>query len=220
MKKRTIKIGSYDTAEFGWTLGDWKLTAAEQKTNYVDKPGGDGSWDLSTANTNGIPKYKTRTLTVPLELSIGTRQDRENIINDMVNGLDGYQVQIVLPDRPDHYLFGRVKIAVDYSDLAHAKVTLTGTVEPWFYSIRETAIEATATPEHQTMLIRNNGRRVAVPLVAVTEGEVTLRANSSTAHIGPGTHKLPGLLLRPGTTELEYYGAGSFVMTYREAVLR
>lgn len=219
MKKRTIKIGSYDTAEYGWTLGDWKLTAAEQKTNYVDKPGGDGSWDLSTANTNGIPKYKTRTLTVPLELSVGTRQERENLINDMVNSLDGYQVQIVLPDRPDHYLVGRVKIAVDYSDLAHAKVTLTGTVEPWFYSIRETVIEATATPEHQTMLIRNTGRKVVVPHVAV-EGEVILRGNSLQLTLGPGAHLLPGMLLFPGTTELEYYGAGSFVMTYREAVLR
>ena len=219
MKKRTAIIGPYNTAEYGWTLGPWTLTAAEQKTNYVDKPGGDGSWDLSTAQTNGIPKYKPRTLTLPLELSVGTRQERENIINDMVNGLDGYQWQITLLDRPDHYLVGRVKIAVDYSDLAHAKVTITSTVEPWLYSTRETVIEATATSEHQILMLYNRGRKVAVPHVAV-EGEVILRSDSIQVTLGPGAHLLPGLPLMPGTTQVEYYGAGSFVMTYREAVLR
>jgi hypothetical protein len=56
MQKRTMIFGSYNTAEHGWTLGQWKLSDPVQKTNYVERTGGDGSWGLSTAHSNGIPR--------------------------------------------------------------------------------------------------------------------------------------------------------------------
>lgn len=219
MKKRTILFGSYDTAEHGWTLGQWTLTAPEQKTNYVEKSGGDGSWDLSTAQTNGIPRYKNRTLTVPLECSKGTREDREGLINEMMNELDGLEWQIVLPDRPDHYLLGRLHIAVNYSDLAHAMVTVTGTVEPWLYKSKETVVELEALGPETPARIYNSGRKAVVPLLTV-EGDIQVSIGGVTVKVGEGTYKWPPLVLTPGFTSFTYKGEGSLVLTFREAVLR
>ena len=219
MKKRTIIFGSYNTAEHGWTLGAWTLPAAEQKTNYVDKPGGDGSWDLSTALTDGIPRYGNRTLTVPLECSIGTREEREAIINEMVNTLDGLEWEIVLPDRPDYYLFGRIKVEVNYSDLAHAMVTVTATVEPWLYKAKESVVEIDSTEDGGTARIYNGGRKAVVPMLSV-EGNIELSVGDASVQLSEGTYKWPIMLLHPGFTTFNYSGAGSLVLTFREAVLR
>lgn len=219
MQKRTMIFGSYNTAEHGWTLGQWTLTDPEQKTNYVERTGGDGSWDLSTAHSNGIPRYEDRTLTVPLECSKGTREEREELINEMVNSLDGLEQQVVLPDRPDHYLAGRLHVAVDYSDLAHAKVTVSGTVEPWLYSARESVVELTADSITHEARIYNKGRRAVVPLLTVT-GDVALSVGSATTRLTEGSYKWPALLLMPGLNIVKYSGFGTVTLTYREAVLR
>ena len=228
MQKRTILLGSYNTAEHGWTLTTLLLSDPLQKTNYVEKTGGDGSWDLSTAQTEGIPRYKNRTLTATLECSQGTRSDREMLINDMVNSLDGLEWQIVLPDRPEHYLLGRIHITVNYSDLAHAMVTVTADVEPWLYSARETVVELaapiTASTETATFYLWNNGRKVVVPMLTV-KGQASLSFNGASTSLSAGSYKWPALQLRPGENMLRYLGSmngvgESITLTYREAVLR
>ena len=230
MEKRSVTIGGYKTADYGWTLGPWKLTDPEPKTNYVEKTGGDGSWDLSTVMTGGIPRYKNRTLTVPLELSTGTREDREEIINEMVNQLDGLEWHIVLPDRPDYYLVGRVRVAVEYSDLAHAKVVVTAVVEPWFYKARETIVvlnePITVSTDAATFTIWNNGRKVVTPRLDV-KGTASLTFNGNRINLTDGTGIVwPALQLAPGENTLMYTGSSTsnpgetLTLTYREAVLR
>lgn len=226
MIKRTARIGDYDTAVYGWTLAGCVLSPPEQKTNYVERTGGDGSWDLSTVLTGGIPRYKDRSLTLTLENSEGRRADREKIISAMVNQLDGLVWQIVIPDHPDYYLVGRVHVAVNYSDLAHAKVTVTATCQPWLYKARETVRELdapiTASTDAATFLILNEGRRVVTPVLTV----------NGTAHLGfkeyrqsftTGTYEWPALQLAPGQNELTYTGSyngtDTLTLTYREAVL-
>lgn len=228
MQKRTVLFGNYNTAEHGWTLSALLLSDPEQKTNYVEKTGGDGSWDLSTAQTGGIPRYKNRTLTATLECSQGTREDREVLINDMVNTLDGLEWQIVLPDRPDHYLVGRLHVAVDYSDLAHAMVTVTGDVEPWLYSARETIVElaapTTISTDAATFYLWNNGRKVVNPLLTVS-GVARLTFGGVNTSLTTGNYRWPALQLVPGENALIYTGSTggvdeSITLTYREAVLR
>ncbi len=228
MNKRTIKIGSYDTAEHGWTMSTLFLSEPEQKTNYVEKSGGDGSWDLSTAQTGGIPRYRNRILTVTLEHSNGTREAREVLINEMVNTLDGLEWPIVLPDRPDYYLSGRVHIAVNYSDLAHAMVTVTGNVEPWLYRERETLVELTApitiSTDAATFYLWNGGRKVVIPLLTVN-GVANLSFGGVHTRLTTGSYKWPALQLAPGENALIYTGSTGGVdetltLTYREAVLR
>lgn len=219
MKKRSLKIGTYDTAFHGWTLTGWTLSAPEQKINYIEKTGGDGSWDMSTALTGGIPRYKDRTLTVTLECSKGTRADREKLISDMVNNLDGLVWPIVLPDHPEHYLTGRIHVAELQSSVAYAEVQITATCEPWLYKSHESVVEISSAGPEATEDIYNYGRKAVVPMLLV-EGSIGLRYGDNEVQLGEGAYKWPSLLLTPGLNTLTYSGIGTLTLTYREAVLR
>lgn len=216
-----MKLGSYDTAANEWTLASWQLSSAPQKTNLVERPGGDGSWDLSTALTDGILRYGNRTLSAVFECSEGDRMYREAKLRQMINQLDGMTVNIELPDDPSHYLVGRLKVAKDYNDLAHCAVSVAAECEPWKYSQVETVVRLTAATAQQTAELVNNGRRAVVPTLTVTGSGASVRmvygAKSLTS--SAATFKWPDLLLTPGKHALQYSGKGSLTLTYREAVL-
>lgn len=221
MIKRTIVFGSYDTAAHGWTLTGWKLAAAEQKTNYIDKPGGDGAWDMSTALTGGIMRYANRQLTASFESSEGDRLSREDEIRRMVNELDGRVWDIQLPDDPFHHVTGRLHVVREYNDPAHAAVTVTATCEPWKYANAEIVVTLTAATTAQTARIVNNGRRAVVPTLKVTGSgaSVQLTYGMATMTLTAGEYQWPDLLLTPGAHDLTYSGKGTLTITYREAVL-
>lgn len=218
MKKRKIIIGMYDTAAQGWTLTGWKFSPAEQKTKYIDKPDGDGAWDLSTALTDGVPTYNNRTLTATFECSEGNRTSREEEIRQMINQLDGMRWDIVLPDDEYHYITGRVHVAREYNDLAHAAVTLTAICEPWKYANNETVAAVSLTTTKQTVHLINRGRRTIVPDIKVT-GELLLEYGTTSIAMNTGTYKWPNLVLTPGNHDVRVSGSGTAVITYREAVL-
>lgn len=220
MLKRTILIGEYDTASHGWTLAPgWKLSDPEQKTNYIEKTGGDGSWDLSTALTDGIPRYKVRSLSATLECSEGTRDDRERLISVMVNQLDGLEWQIVLPDHPGHYLTGRVHVAVEYNNPAHAAVKVSATCAPWLYKKTETIYTLDLHTNEQSAVLTNSGRLTVVPQITVV-GEALLEYGTDSIALSEGTYQWPSLLLTPGAHPIIYSGEGKMTFTFREAVLR
>lgn len=221
MTKRKIIFGGYDTAAHGWTLSAWTLGAATPKTNYVAKNGGDGSWDLSTALTDGIVKYNTRNLAVDLETSEGNRLEREATIREMINELDGQRVDIELPDDPYHYISGRLHVVRSYNDMAHGAVKVTAVCDPWKYSVAETVINLTASATEKTARLVNNGRRAVVPVLTVTGGAINLNYNGVLLSVSAGTYQAPDMLLTPGAHELKYSAptTSTLKITYREAVL-
>lgn len=221
MEKRKIIFGTYDTATAGrWTLTEWTLEQPELKESYVAVPGHDGDLDLSTVLSDGEPRYGNRALTATFESSEGTREEREAIINEMVNELDGLRMNIVLPDDPQHYVVGRVRVARLYNDLAHASVQVTANCEPWRHSAVETVIGLRATEEWQTVILYNMGRRSVIPTITVPAGgSVTLGFGIASLSVSEGAHVWPTLYLTKGTHALRYQGAGSVTLTYREAVL-
>lgn len=220
MQKRTLKIGEYDTAEHGWTLTSYAVSDPEQKTHYIEKTAGDGSWDLSTAVTDGIPRYKDRAFTAVLECSVGNRTERAALISRLFNLLDGFEWPIVTPDHAGHYLTGRVHVALNYNDLAHASVTVTAVCEPWFYKAQETAFSLAVDQEERRVVLPNDGRKVLVPLLTVTGTALLKYGTSSVQLTDAGSYEWPTLLLTPGDHTLTYSGDGQLVIKYREAVLR
>ena len=221
MEKRKIVIGGYDTAAQGWTLAAWTLNPAELKTNYVDKPGGDGTWDLSTVLTDGQPRYGDRTLTVTLERSDGDRLHRKAATREMINYLDGLRWNIMLPDDLDYYLSGRVSVAPEYNDQAHAAVIVTAVCEPWLYVQSAKQYVYHASTKTQTATLSNDGRKAVVPEIVVSGdgAEVKLEYRTVTQHLAQGTYILPDLFLLPGSIDLTYSGSGTITISYREAVL-
>ena len=219
--KRRLIIGTYDTATTGlWTLREWSLSPAEQVTDFIEVPGRKkGPLDMSTALTDGDPVYGARTLTAILESSEGSRLDRENRINVMVNWLDGWRANIILPDDGQHYIVGRVSVKKLYNDLAHCSVEVTAVCEPWRYNNDETKVVLTGTATAQKATLPNAGRLVVVPLLTVTDGDVLLTAGGSSWALGPGSYALPDLVVAAGGKEIEYSGTGTLTFTYGEGVL-
>lgn len=220
MIKRSVTLGGYNTAANGWTLAQCNLGPAVPKTEYVDIPGGDGSWDISTALSDGIVRYNDRTLEITLERSDGTRQSREAAIRELINQHDGIQEDIVLPDDTGYHLVGRLHVVRNYNDLAHASVTITATCQPWKYKDTETVVSLRSSTSPQTARLVNSGRRAIVPTIT-TSGAVNLTYGTATMALSAGTYQWPNLLLTPGTHALIYSSASAVTVTlkYREAVL-
>jgi hypothetical protein len=227
MEKRKIIIGTYDTAVEGlWTLSAWAFGKAVAHENYADVPGHSGPLDLSTVLTDNEPYYGSREFEAVLESSEGSRLEREQRINSMINRLDGWRFNIILPDDPLHYINGRVRVEKIYNDPAHASVRVTATCDPWRYNSSETVVGLIATEAEQTVALINNGRLSVVPTVTVTGGTVRLKFNTSEGvqswSLAPRVYRpedLPDLYLKTGSLPLTYSGAGQITLTYREAVL-
>lgn len=224
MQKRKIIIGTYDTALEGlWTLTAWTFSKAIAQEYYADVPGHNGPLDLSTVLTDGEPYYGSREFEAVLESSEGSRLEREQRIEYMINRLDGWRFNIILPDDTLHYINGRVRVEKLYNDPAHASVRITATCDPWRYNNAETVVGLIATSTEQTESLINMGRRAVVPDITITGGTVTLifKANDTerTWTLSPGEYTIADIFLKTGAASLRYSGAGQITLTYREAVL-
>lgn len=224
MQKRKIIIGTYDTSIDGlWTLTGWALSKATAEEKYAEVPGHNGPLDLSTVLTDGEPYYKKREFTATLVSSEGTRLEREERIDRMINKLDGWRFNIILPDDPLHYINGRVQVEKLYNDPVHASVSVRATVDPWRYNKSETVVGLNATAEEQTAVLINNGRCSVVPKITVNYGPVTLIYSSGTEEktwaLSPGDYILADIYLKNGAASVRYSGEGQIIFTYREAVL-
>lgn len=224
MQKRTIVIGTYDTARDGlWLLSALTLEKAVAHESYTDVPGHSGPLDLSTVLTDGEPYYESRQFEAVLESSEGTRLEREQRIDHMVNLLDGWRFNMILPDDPLHYINGRVSVEKLYNDLAHASVRVTATCDPWRYNNSETVVGLIATTAEQTVSLKNTGRLSVVPNITVTGGDVRLVFNANGEErswaLSPGEYLLADIYLKTGSVPLRYSGTGQITLRYREAVL-
>ena len=224
MQKRKLIIGTYDTAAEGlWTLSAWTLGRASAYENYIEVPGHSGPLDLSAALTDGEPYYGSRDFEAVLESSEGTRLERESRISAMVNKLDGWRLNITLPDDPTRYITGRIRVEPLYNDLVHASVRVTAVCDPWRYNAAETVVGLTAQTAEQTASLMNNGRCSVVPTITITGGNVTLKLTRDgqvqTWALTPGEYIIGDIYLKSGSLPLQYSGTGQIVLTYREAVL-
>lgn len=224
MRKRAVIFNDYDTAYHQWTLSACEFPEPAPDTNLVAVPGRvKGPLDFSTVLTDGEPTYGSRSLNITLESSEGDRLDREARIRYLVNKLHGRRVeQIILPDDPLHYVAGRLTVKRKYNDLAHGSVEVTGTCEPWRYSIDETIVQLEATTTEQTVTLTNDGTMPVLPTLAITAGEgesVRLTFGAASITLTAGVYEWPDFWLTAGDHDLTYSGAGSLSITYREAVL-
>lgn len=224
MQKRKLIIGTYDTAAEGlWTLSEWTLGRAPAYEKYIEIPGHSGPLDLSAALTDGEPYYGSREFEATLESSEGTRLEREQRISTMINKLDGWSLNITLPDDSLHYITGRICVEKLYNDPAHAAVKVTAICDPWRYNVSETVVGLTATTSEQTTSLINNGRRSVVPTLTVTGGPVTLKvtidSQVQTWSLSAGEYIIGDIYLKSGVFPLTYSGTGQIVLKYREAVL-
>lgn len=215
MDKRQLILNNYKTAEDGlWTLASCKITKAAQVQNFVSVPGRFAPLDLSTVLTDGQPYYGSASLSATLESSEGTREERQQRIEQMVNLLDGYTMQIIHPDHPDRYLVGRVQVSPDYNNLVQARVQVTAVCEPWFYNAAQTTVVATVPTEGEG---KNRLDLTSIYGKAVTGNGVTLSCGFDGGITGSGVATgyayifNKGYSLPVGTYTLSFSGDGKYI---------
>lgn len=219
MHKRFLKLGDYVTSVPGFTLCSWSLSPAVYRSVRETIPGMDGDIDCTDLLT-GHAVYNSRTLTAVLELSEGNRLYRKGVIDDMLNRLDGRNMQIVTPDDLCRYLVGRVHIEQQYNDMAHAAVKVTAVCDPWRYDREERVCLLQNDKSPQMVKLRNQGRKTVCPTFTTDIGFV-VQTDSGIVHTvgNAGAYQWDDILLSPGITQIMHYGSGILEIRFREAIL-
>ena len=218
MARKAI-IGDYDTAAQGWTLCACALDPPAWRENLVEVPGMGGAVDLSPY-PSGAVAYSPRTLSITLECSAGTRGSRARAMNTMVNALDGKSLKITLPDGVDHYVWGRVRVARQYSNLAHAQVIVSATCDPYRYKAAPTTVTGIVPESGPLSLTLANERRPVVPTVEVSAA-ATLTFGGKDIAVAAGTHRSLDIRLVAGNNAITIAAAAGTTVsvTYQEASL-
>ena len=215
--RRFLILDKYNT----WY--DWRLTLTskdapkpEPKTNYVKLDGAHGSLDL-TESLTGEVAYDDRTYKASFMTSEGTREEREARLQEIATAMHGRKVQIVDPDDPGHYFFGRVKIKAAQNFAAYATVDIEATCEPWRYAVNETKRKVDVFGSLDVVL-RNNGDKTLCPVLVVV-GDLSLTFNGVTTQLTDGSYKITDIRLPHGFTVVKLNGYGKVTFVYREAKL-
>lgn len=215
---RGVKFGDYHTYE------DWKLilnakniSPPSPKIVKVQVDGRDGDINLSRTLT-GEMKYSNREASFTFLVTEGSQEEREELINSIVNLLHGNEMQIIEPDDLDHYLFGEIVVTNTTNDKAYGTIEISADLEPYRYSNSEVNRTITASETKVDVVLNNTGRKTVTPTLTV-DGVVNLEFGSSSASLETGTYKLSNLNLRSGGTVVTISGTGTVVFTYREAVI-
>ena len=209
------------------TFYDWNLiltsknvTPPEPKTNYVNIDGMDGTLDLSESLTGGIT-YKDRTITATFWTDVGTRNDRARLLRDITAKLHGRKVQIIEPDDPDHYFYGRVVVKSVTNILPYASFTLEAVCEPWRYSTNEIVRTIFLDDETFSLVINYDGVKTLRPRISVSEGGyVFMNYDGATEEAeleGGYTYSDSNIKIKPGVNIFEIRGVGTVTFRYREA---
>ena len=169
MKRRGLIMDGYDTAAHGFTMTELKLSTPEIAKEFVNVDGMHGALDYCEAN--GAPIYKTRALKASFELSEGSFTDRESTITELIRAVHGRKCDIAHPDHPGMLLSGRVEVSKNLSNLAHAKVSISATCQPWFSEEVKTFVELPILDRSHNLITLENTTFVAE--YSTCEGSVT-----------------------------------------------
>lgn len=217
---RYLKIGGWSSAVQDWTLCEFEISAPQYRRSSVTVPGRDGAIDLSAALTGAV-QYDQRKITARLENSSGTRRQRMHWIDHLVNALDGTEQDIEMPDNPERFMRGRVRIIPQYNDTAHASVQITADVEPWKYRRTQTSrYFETENAGENLLTIHNAGRKTVLPefYVRVIFPGDTLRIGAHTVN-DTGKYQFPDISLQTGDNRVTVTGRAGFFVRFTEGVL-
>ncbi len=204
------------------TFYDWDLiltaknvTPPEPKTYLVDIDGMDGTLDLSESLTGSVV-YKDRTVSATFWTDHGTRAERVSLFRSIRQAVHGRKLQIIEPDDPDHYFYGRVMIKKEVNNLAYAEISIECTCEPYRYALSDTIRHIVVKDDSINMVFNNDGAKIITPEIKIT-GSITLSLDEYTTSFVAGTYKISDIRLRPGVNIVNVSGSGEVTFTYKEA---
>ena len=215
---RGIQFGEYHTADdWGLILNAKVINTPAPKYVKVSVDGRDGDLNLSRTLT-GDMKYSNREASFTFLVTDGSKEERAELINEIVNLIHGNELQIIEPDDPDHFLLGECSVNSIQNTKAYGSFIVSANCEPYRYGIVEIKRTITASATESNVVLTNSGRKTLIPTVTVT-GTVNLTIGTTKVSLGAGTYKLTSLILRPGSNVVGVSGSGVITFTYREGVI-
>lgn len=211
----TVYFGEQSTDDWGLKLYDFQLSQPEAQTAYVDVPFRDGPLDFSTTLTNGIVRYKNRTLTMGFDF-LGDWPQWMATVSQVNNALLGQKLRIRTQMDPDYYYLGRCSVSSTKESFAIGSITVTATCDPYKYKLSPTVKEFDVSGSLSVTL--PNERMPAVPTVT-TDAEITVQFGGSTIVFPAGSRRAPALLLLEGDNRLVLTGTGHIKFEYQEGAL-
>lgn len=206
------------------TFSDWRLiltaksvTPPQAKTNYVSIDGMNGTLDLSETLTGEVT-YNDRTVSASFVLTDGSFDERNHILQEIINKLHGKKVKLIEPDDPTHYFLGRVTVKNSNNRLAYSEISLEAICDPWRYSISDNIRKVEVNGQTIDVVINNNGVKTLSPEITVT-GSVDITVKNSNVSLTDGSYKISDLKLYTGINIISVSGEGVVTFTYKEANL-
>jgi phage-related protein len=214
---RSIKFNQIDTFEdWGLLLNPRDIIKPEPKTNYVDIPGGDGSLDLSEANTGEI-KYKDFTL--PFDFTMVEPIDNwDNKMSEISNFLHGRNMKIVQSCDPDYYYYGRCKVDKFSSSKALGTFSIKCTVGPYKLKHKKTVVTVSLEEGNTKTVNIKNDRMSVIPKITCTS-ETIITFNGKNFSLSVGSHTLLDIQFVEGMNEVKLNGSGTVTFEFQEGSL-
>lgn len=219
------------------TWDDWKLiqnaktlTPPVPKTNYISVPGRDGDIDVTQAFSDDV-YYESRTASFTYLLTDGTREEREELLHEIIGKLNGRKMRIIdEDDYPGYYMEGRFTVGKYFNNAAYGQVAITAKCAPWRYSLRPVRSLVYVHPAATVFTTRNRGMKTAIPAFTAYSAQdvpVGITFNNEQYELDAGyggddygvARQLPEIRFRPGVNQVSLTGSGYVYIEHYEAIL-
>lgn len=202
------------------------------KSFFQDVPGGDGSVDLSTANS-GRPTYERREITMNFKCEMPMNR-WTTTMSEILRNFHGKEGKVIFEDEPDYYYIGRMEVS-DYERVVQTgafvitvnaepyKYELSSSLEPWrwdSFNFKTGIIRSYGSlqVDGERELIIPGRERWAIPEIEVT-GNLSLTFRGVTYQLKEGKNKLYDVVIKTGENRLIFTGSGTVSVNYRGGIL-
>lgn len=226
-------FGDKHTDSCGLKLLQTTIGFPEAKIFKIDKPAGNGSWDVTDYITGGDVKYSERTIQMTFD-ALGGYSDWHALISELAGYLHGRRLKIILDADPSYYYIGRLSVDTEKSNVVTHRVVITGTVDPYKYEITSStedwlwdtfSFEDGIIRDYRNIEINGDytliipGRRKRVIPVFTCTAPLTVTYNGQSYDLPAGESKVTNIALGEGDHELTFSGHGIVTVEYRGASL-
>lgn len=204
----------------------------ELKSYYQDVPGGDGSIDLTTANS-GRPTYERREIAMSFQCALPMNR-WTTTMSEILRQFHGKEGKVIFEDDPDYYYIGRMAVSGYQRAVQTGSFTITANAEPYKYELLSSLEPWKWGPfNFKTGIIRSYGNlrvdgtrelvipgrdRWVIPEMEVT-GSISLTFESTTYPLREGKNKIYDVVIKPGENRLVFSGNGTVSVNYRGGIL-
>ena len=206
-------------------LDEVSVGAPEQKTEYIDVPGGNGQLDLSTALTGGQPVFYNREISFSLLFlkAVTGRQLTEagydTLYWDIVNTFHGKICTLAFPWDTTKTFSGRISVGQKSGRTGMWTIPITMDAEPLRQSATETTTAKSVGTSNTSVSVTNNGMAVVPTLTSTRATTITYNGGQTYSLTANTATVVPGLILAHGSntfTAKATGGTATLTIKYRE----